>query len=929
MSMAVKENIDTGRRASRLAWSEPAEANRDADMDSTVPRGPQVRRLSNASSILSDIFKHPDLQEETLRRKMKESDDQYVAKDLVDFLRNAPPPSHNAMSRVDGDSSEEEETDWWRKGLRKVFRKNKTKKNKNKVKKSMIQRVQNPRPEPVTLPDMAVAGRTAKGHRHIAISIPVEDAHVSYLAYQSEEAAPAVHLIGEVDDLPRREEVIPEIRTGLARPHTDLRGVTILRPVFEGREFPETVLEEEEESDDSMLNEDRLSRAASPTNMLDRVASHRLSRRNRESIAIKNELPRPQTAEPSFLHDMSWQELRTPATRRRSWTNPADSANLHVPDRHSSVGRASMDSNSSFDMVPIRRHRREISSAASDISRHSLALSITDSVATDGTEPFVEDATTAHGYEPAASIRLSVHGNAETVVYAPVLDVARRRTIDLSGSGPLFPSLDEFDYASDAQSLLRRATSLRSTRRSSPVRAPTPGSRTETLVNSVNSGKRPTTSDSLSFVPFMVVADLEPCDLSDSVPPSALQPLQPSKASPSGSELARPATSAHPASGGPTPPHSPLFSDPDTMPHKIPPRSRSINKGSVPLDRVSLHRRREWAAEREREQAEADERARVEAEIELARNEAALAVLDTADDEQLSDEKRRPRRRTLQSESHENIVRRYNDVRESHERDVESRLMRLEQDGEAWLSTMVSMFERLNHNLARIQDSDEEDFEPAALVDGDASIEYMRLQRLAQEYRARQEEERRERMQWQQTMYEDGQEEALPDAHDSRRGRHHRHSMYNGESRFAQDVGAEEPVVRRTNSVAGRRPLSSHQTQFESEVTQRRRLEQLDEVVEARLANMPRSMSHRSSRPSTAPRSKRKNHMSAVDQPDVINVNTMVRPKAGLDIMEPLMLELTGSSRLSFEKVRPAGRKVHEGHEYITSEAAENLFEGF
>ncbi|KAI1824352.1 hypothetical protein F4861DRAFT_539091 [Xylaria intraflava] len=99
-------------------------------------------------------------------------------RDLIEFFQKTPPPPTNYMSIPDEPSSSEEDN--WDKFKRKVFRYRKARKR---------------RPPVIVLPDSAIASRTKAGHRHIAISIPIEYSHLAplprsqYPVYDSIEAA--------------------------------------------------------------------------------------------------------------------------------------------------------------------------------------------------------------------------------------------------------------------------------------------------------------------------------------------------------------------------------------------------------------------------------------------------------------------------------------------------------------------------------------------------------------------------------------------------------------------------------------------------------------------------------------------------------------------------------------------------------------------
>jgi len=129
------------------------------------------RKLSNSSSLLSDIFRHPETSEEALRRKIKQANERDTH-ELVDFLRNTTPPPHNRMSLLGGThathfSHRKKRRSFW------PFWGCRRKKSERKM---------TPPSTPlIRLPDTAIAGRTTGGHRHIAISIPIEHAHLDLL----------------------------------------------------------------------------------------------------------------------------------------------------------------------------------------------------------------------------------------------------------------------------------------------------------------------------------------------------------------------------------------------------------------------------------------------------------------------------------------------------------------------------------------------------------------------------------------------------------------------------------------------------------------------------------------------------------------------------------------------------------------------------
>ncbi|KAI1126165.1 hypothetical protein F5Y10DRAFT_267407 [Nemania abortiva] len=130
--------------------------------------------------------------------------------DLIQFFKKTPPPPTNLMSIPDNFSASSEE-DKWDKFKTKVFRRRSSKNKKR-------------RPPIIMLPDSAVAARSTDGHRYIEISIPTEHSPMAplpnsqYPIYDSVEAA----FHREVNS-----------RFGMWKNVPSNRPVTVLNPVFE------------------------------------------------------------------------------------------------------------------------------------------------------------------------------------------------------------------------------------------------------------------------------------------------------------------------------------------------------------------------------------------------------------------------------------------------------------------------------------------------------------------------------------------------------------------------------------------------------------------------------------------------------------------------------------------------------------------------
>ncbi|KAK4102064.1 hypothetical protein N658DRAFT_485451 [Parathielavia hyrcaniae] len=135
----------------------------------TTPWQQQRSSRANASPAASGSS-HPvreGLRSDALDRTMaKKREEEHTTQDLVDFLRKTSPPPGNPMSRLTlVDKRHEKKSKrfpFW------PFRKRKETITTSERTSGLIK-----------LPDSAVAGTTIGGHRYIAISIPIEHAHMS------------------------------------------------------------------------------------------------------------------------------------------------------------------------------------------------------------------------------------------------------------------------------------------------------------------------------------------------------------------------------------------------------------------------------------------------------------------------------------------------------------------------------------------------------------------------------------------------------------------------------------------------------------------------------------------------------------------------------------------------------------------------------
>lgn len=218
-------------------------SNELEEMDSQISqysRPKTFRKLSNASSILTDIFR-PDTDEDVIRRKIKRANDRDSSRALIEFLRNTSPPPQNYMSIPDTFESPPVTTKkrrpFW------SFWKKRVKRGKKKDGRPASGGV-------IRLPDTAVAGTTTGGYRHIAISIPVEYDHL---------------------DEPTQEPTPP--------PSDDERAgtVTILPPVEEEkRESSESVASGTTNDSTSANSEELFPMLPSPESPMERLSTDRV-----------------------------------------------------------------------------------------------------------------------------------------------------------------------------------------------------------------------------------------------------------------------------------------------------------------------------------------------------------------------------------------------------------------------------------------------------------------------------------------------------------------------------------------------------------------------------------------------------------------------------------------------------------------------------
>lgn len=123
----------------------------------TAANIPQLRPRAKSSSNVGIVPLEPkfEFEDHTLIDEEGNYKRRYGVAELIDFLKNYPPPADNYMSIPDTRKAQDKGT--WAK-IRKLAKR---------------QSLSEP-PDPIRLPDSAISGITTGGHRHIAISIPLD-----------------------------------------------------------------------------------------------------------------------------------------------------------------------------------------------------------------------------------------------------------------------------------------------------------------------------------------------------------------------------------------------------------------------------------------------------------------------------------------------------------------------------------------------------------------------------------------------------------------------------------------------------------------------------------------------------------------------------------------------------------------------------------
>ncbi|KAK7923036.1 hypothetical protein PG985_007107 [Apiospora marii] len=634
-----------------IIWSMSGQAQHGTKPEPRRADTPPVR-LSKSGGRLGGQFR------ELLGETGREND----LLDMLEFLRRTPPPD-NYMSVPDNFSLSSADDEKWKKKF-KVFRSKR--KSRRKRRKTPI----------IRLPDTAIAGQTTGGHRHIAISIPLEYTHFG-------PDPPTQYPVFDTSGLDLVREI--EARFGPIRTSTGERGtVTVLRPVEEDRES--FMSEPTSQSHNSSIPQDRLAALRAPPpprqDLLPPSAQHGSSIKDfgksrhtpssskDEKIATGEE-ERLAGGESAYRLSPFGRVEKKPGSRSTSPQSPREepSAGQSIqigtlpgvgaqgrfvfppPPRGSSKkGKQIADVTRPIDdilgplspFIPSQSGNHSPSRPRMYSARGSVAESI-GSLGSLGSEPKVYDAQTAQAY---SSIPI--------VVRPP-----SQRTADrLSGSisGVHRPA----QIGDTAQTVAESSVQSRRDR----VHA-----RKSRDMTGATASLAPGTTGILPESP--VLGRTQRAESSGD-----------SKGSPSAERTSSDAPATRPALGRRDRQVNHATSSPGEE-VSAPTTDRSSSSSQLSFvtgsDRISLHRRRERRTQREQ-----------------AKRAQEIAQ---ASSEQLSQQQQPTPQVSEMPPRERALMQRYDDLREQRHRDMEKRLRRLERNGDIWLQSLVPLMEGLSRLL--------------------------------------------------------------------------------------------------------------------------------------------------------------------------------------------------------------------------------------
>ncbi|KAK7402856.1 hypothetical protein QQX98_011386 [Neonectria punicea] len=166
----------------------------------SIDNAPSLRRRAKSSSNLLDLKPKFEFEDNTVIDEDGNFRRSNGLAELIDFLRNHAPPEDNFMSIPDDVNDDKGR---WAK-IRKIAK---------------ISKPTSKSPDPIRLPDSAISGITTGGHRHIAISIPLDASpfgrspRTQYPVYQNRQLRPLASRYGPTRAVLNEKGVVTVLRT--------------------------------------------------------------------------------------------------------------------------------------------------------------------------------------------------------------------------------------------------------------------------------------------------------------------------------------------------------------------------------------------------------------------------------------------------------------------------------------------------------------------------------------------------------------------------------------------------------------------------------------------------------------------------------------------------------------------------------------------
>ncbi|KAI8675237.1 hypothetical protein NCS57_00424000 [Fusarium keratoplasticum] len=660
-------------------------------LSSTTPAARTRPRAKSASNLLTRPSQDVEFHDDTLLDQQDPEDRQDGLAELIDFLRNHAPPSGNFMSIPD-DISDEDRGRWYR--LRKLGRR----RSSRSLSKTQT----------IRLPDSAVSGITIGGHRHIAISIPLDASpfgrtpRSQYPVYQHRSVKPLTSRYA-----PTRAVL------------NDKGVVTVLRTVTEDRESSSTSPASSQSP--ASVNHQRpqsttLGRAYSPGAI--NSSSHGDTS---EYFNVYIPATPPRVLSPDQVKQSNEQSREFHDYDQSTSTPTNSNRRDNLPSRNTSMtgGRFVHPGTSSIDAMmsqPTEAHPAPLSfnRPPSKEGSQSLSKSI---MTTSENDPIVAEAKTVEAKPVAVKesrIRSSTKKTEETpvtVITTSPLGNSREKpekpkkqaTKDENSPTPSVKSTqsrrekvrDKKRKDMEAQRIKRQSQLIVTTE----IMPESDQDKAKEISNEEDTEKPPPvpvrSPQRQSICPIMVVANVKPSPppssklpdkARDQPEPESKETTEPSKSEPKTVPKTPSKAAQEDLSSSTTSPPRPYV---ESSSNPTPPQSAhgSPAHKKTGYDRTSLSRRREWNAAREQERKVREARAM------SPRSKARKLVMTKEETE----ENKVP---MMEKE----VLRRYEAYREYRIREMERRVRRLERNGDVWLRALVPVLDNLNRTLANVHE---------------------------------------------------------------------------------------------------------------------------------------------------------------------------------------------------------------------------------